>query len=328
MSDIVIGDIYISMMNHHFSVITTSFNDEPGVEAYLEAIINQTLPPSEIIIVDGGSKDKTCQKIKDYTPKTSIPILLVEDGRLNIAEAFNIGIRKAHNDYILISCMGNSFSLTMCEDLFNKIKETNADASYGLLLGIDRGDFSKLYNRAFIEKGGNPIMSNRAVMYRKTVFDRIGFFIEKFKYAGEDAEFLNRFNANSLRKALIEKPTVYWETPNSWGEYKKQCKDYAIAELQHAPIARCILTPQMIIWYIIILLVLLFPFSLSLSLSGLVLAVMKLLRSAIDKKSFKVAILCESWTFNKIYFSLKYIKYIFPKNRVTKLSLWNYKQAK
>ena len=118
-------------MNNNFSVITTSFNDEQKVEAYLDAIITQTLPPSEIVIVDGGSKDNTCQIIRDFIPKTSIPILLVEDGRLNIAEAFNIGIKKAHTDYILISCMGNEFSITMCEDLYSKIKETDADSSYG-----------------------------------------------------------------------------------------------------------------------------------------------------------------------------------------------------
>lgn len=311
------------MMNNNFSVITTSYNDESNVEAYLDAIINQTLPPSEIVIVDGGSKDNTCQIIKDYIPKTSIPILLVEDGRLNIAEAFNIGIRKAHSGYILISCMGNKFSLTMCEDLFNKIKETDADSSYGLLFGIDSGNFSKLYNRAFIKKGGNPIMSNRSVMYRKTVFDRIGFFVEKFKYAGEDSEFLNRFDAHSLKKTLVEKPTVFWETPNTWVEYKKQCKDYAIAELQHAPLTKCLLTPQMICWYFIIFLLLLFPFSHYYTLLGFVFLVLKLLSGFLDKKSFNVALLCESWTINKIFYSFKNIVYILPKNRVKKLSLWN-----
>ena len=310
-------------MNNNFSVITTSFNDEQKVEAYLDAIITQTLPPSEIVIVDGGSKDNTCQIIRDFIPKTSIPILLVEDGRLNIAEAFNIGIKKAHTDYILISCMGNEFSITMCEDLYNKIKETDADSSYGFLLGIDRGHFSKLYNRAFIQKDGNPIMSNRSVMYKRSVFERIGFFIEKFKYAGEDSEFLNRFDANSLRKALVEKPTVFWETPNSWGEYKKQCKDYAIAELQHAPIAKCLLTPQMMSWYFIVLLLLLFPFSLYYSLFGLVFVVLKLLSNIFSKKSFEVAVLCESWTIYKIFYSFRYIGYILPKNRVTRLSLWN-----
>lgn len=311
------------MNKHSFSVITTSYNDEPRVEAYIDAITNQTLPPSEIIIVDGGSKDKTCQILKNLIPKTSIPICIVEDGRLNIAEAFNLGIKRAHYDYIVISCMGNGFSKTMCEDLYTKIQETNSDSSYGLLLGVDRGHFSKLYNRAFIKKGGNPIMSNRSVMYKKTVFDRIGFFNERFKYAGEDSEFLNRFNANSLKKTLVEKPTVFWETPDSWREYKKQCKDYAIAELQHAPIARCLLTPSMISWYFIVFLLILLPISFCFPIVGLVLAVMKLLYRTIFKKSLKVALLYESWTLNKIFFSFKYIKYICPNNRVTKLTFWN-----
>lgn len=302
-------------MNNNFSVITTSFNDEKGVVDFLNSIVSQTLPPNEIVVVDGGSKDSTIRLVTEYAAQSTVPVRLICEGRLNIAEAFNIGIRSAKNQYVLISCIGNKFSLSMCEDLFTTIIESGADATYGLLLGIDKGSFSRCYNIVFIGNGQN-IMSNRSVMYKKTVFERIGFFLESFKYAGEDSEFLKRFDSNLLSRRLVDVPTVFWETPNSWNEYLKKSKDYAIAELQHASFFDCMFTPAMRCYYFIIILLLMFPISIYFPLFGGGCFALRLLKKYAKYKNLKPALLGESWTILKIFYSFRNIKYIFPKNRV------------
>ena len=142
-------------MDNSFSVITISYNDEKGVVEYLNSIVSQTLPPNEIVVVDGGSKDSTTKLVTEFANTIAIPLRLICKGRLNIAEAFNLGIKEASNNYVLITCIGNSFSRTMCEDLYSRILETGADATYGLLLGVDKGAFSRNYNNAFIKKGQN-----------------------------------------------------------------------------------------------------------------------------------------------------------------------------
>lgn len=309
------------MMGHKFSVVTTCFNDSSQILSYLDSIVNQSLPPSEIVVVDGGSKDNTKELVELYSKRSSVPIQFICRGRLNIAEAFNIGVKSIKAQYVLISCIGNKFSPTMCEDLYNKIIATKADAAYGLLVGINRGTFSCCYNNAFIGSKGLDVMSNRAVMYDKSVFERIGLFLKNFKYAGEDAEFLNRFNNNGLKKILVNKPVVFWETPNSWREYKKQCKNYAIAELQYLNISKCLLTPQMRSWYLILFLLLLFPISILFPLAGLLYFIIRLVRRVMHFKSFKVALLYESWILLKIYYSIINLKYIFPNNRVCQLGL-------
>lgn len=306
-------------MNNCFSVITTSFNDEKGVVDYLNSIVSQTLPPNEIVVVDGGSKDSTIRLVTEYAAKSSVPVRLICDGRLNIAEAFNMGIRNAKNQYVLISCIGNRFSPSMCEDLFSKIIESGADATYGLLLGINKGDFSMYYNIAFIGDG-QDIMSNRSVMYNKSVFERIGFFLESFRYAGEDTEFLKRFDSNMLTRKLVNVPTVFWETPNSWNEYIKKSKDYAIAELQHASFSDCMFTPAMRCYYFIIILLLMYPISVYFPLCGWGYLIYRVLKKYSKYKLLKPALLSESWQILKIYYSFRYIKYIFPKNRVKKFA--------
>ena len=69
-----------------YSVVATTFNDSLDIIKYLEDIINQSYPPDEIVIADGGSKDDTVEKIKQFSFTSSITIRVVEKGRLNISQ--------------------------------------------------------------------------------------------------------------------------------------------------------------------------------------------------------------------------------------------------
>lgn len=300
-----------------FSVITTAYNDSKYVNVYLDSICHQTMPPSEIIIVDGGSMDNTCELIEQYSKHSNILIKCIKRGRLNIAQAFNIGIKESTNDYIVITCMGNNFSKTMCEDLYSSIRNTEYDAAYGLLFGVDNGKISRLYNKVYIKDTGNEIMSNRCVIYRRDVFEKIGFFIENFKYAGEDAEFLCRFERFNLKKKLVNKPTVFWETPNSLKAFKKQRKDYAIAELQYAGIKYCFFTRQQIKWYFIICAIILTPLSIYFLLLGLLYLIYSFIQKVRMFRSFEVAIFSEYGEIIKNVYYFKNFKYCTSKYRVS-----------
>lgn len=304
------------MENNKFSIITTCFNDSKNAASYLDNIARQTLLPYELIIVDGGSKDNTCKVIQDYSVKCPFEIKIITDGRLNIAEAFNIGIKNAVTDYVLITCMGNYFSENMCELLFNNITSESTDASYGLLMGVDTGKFSTLYNKAFIRTKGNDIMSNRCVLYKKSIFDKIGYFIENFKYAGEDAEFLLRFDRSGLKRSLVPHVTVFWETPNSWSAYAKQRENYAIAELQYGGIIRNLFNGRMVLVYGFFILILVGLFFKKLLVLLILLSIIRFVMSK-SHKSLNVFLLQKSAVFLKLYYSVKNIRYGFPSNRVS-----------
>ena len=48
------------------SFITTVYNEEDSIVEFLESLKGQTRLPSEIIIVDGGSKDRTFEMIEEF----------------------------------------------------------------------------------------------------------------------------------------------------------------------------------------------------------------------------------------------------------------------
>lgn len=306
-------------MKGQISVITTSYNDERNVRRFVENINSQTFKPDELLIIDGGSNDNTLEVVEELTHCVEYSIRFVSRGRLNIAQAFNIGIKEANNQYVIICCMGNHFSDTAFENLYNSVVESNSDASYGLLCGVDRGSFSRIYNRAYLGSSGLDIMSNRLVLYNKNVFNQIGYFIENFHYAGEDAEFLKRFNDFKLKKTFINKKIVFWETPNSLKDFIKQTRNYTIAELQYASMVDCFFSGTVIKWTAVLTLFLFgmkYPLLWIIDISLLFIIILK---NSFGCKSILGALLREYGSLLKFYYLITKYSYFLPSNRVNQI---------
>ena len=46
------------------SIVTTVLNEEGTIEKFIQALLNQSVKPDEIVICDGGSTDSTVEKVK------------------------------------------------------------------------------------------------------------------------------------------------------------------------------------------------------------------------------------------------------------------------
>ena len=94
--------------------------------------------------------------------------------------------------------------------------------------------FSKIYNKLFVggDSGVHPLPTNRGMLIKKSVFDKIGYFYEHLFYAGEDVEYYDLMVQNNVSIGYTEKAILYWETPKSFKEFKKQEKVYFIGHLQ------------------------------------------------------------------------------------------------
>ena len=79
------------------SLITTTYNSEKYLEETLKSIFNQKYQNFEIIIIDGGSKDKTIKIINKYEKKIDYWISEKDKG---IYDAFNKGLKLARGHLI------------------------------------------------------------------------------------------------------------------------------------------------------------------------------------------------------------------------------------
>jgi len=83
------------------TLVITTLNEERNVGRLLDSVAGQTVLPSEIVIVDAGSKDHTLEVIERFaaTRKNLRITTYVEPG--TIAHSRNFGIRRATYDKIL-----------------------------------------------------------------------------------------------------------------------------------------------------------------------------------------------------------------------------------
>lgn len=218
-----------------YTAITTIYNDKDEIVELLRNLEHQTLPPIKIIIVDGGSGDETISAVNSYISKSTVPIEFIVEGKKNISQGFNAGIRHAKTEFIAIVAVGNFYKTDYFAKLSKRIKEMDLDYSYSPFWGQDNGAFSKLYNRVLLNKNRGlelPIASNHGVLIRKSIFEKLGYFYEYFIYAGEDLEFYRKVLNSGYKGEIVLDAKVYWDTPHTWKEYIKQVKVYTIARMQ------------------------------------------------------------------------------------------------
>ena len=80
------------------SAIIPTYNRERTISRAIESVLAQTLAPQEIILIDDGSSDKTCDIIEKY--KDSRIMLIKHQQNLGASAARNTGISKARGQFV------------------------------------------------------------------------------------------------------------------------------------------------------------------------------------------------------------------------------------
>lgn len=163
------------------SIIIPTLNEEGCIERCLKTLSNQTVlrKDYEIIVSDGGSKDKTVKIARKYADR----VVVVK--KRGISVGLNAGIRKARSDVIAVThadCLVPDFWV---ERILSDMKD--CDALYGpalydtkkephLILYINNMASLSTFNVGRLL--GRMFTDSRNVAYRKRVFETVGVFRE------------------------------------------------------------------------------------------------------------------------------------------------------
>lgn len=166
------------------SVITVCYNNAATIRETLGSVCAQSWPDIEYVVVDGASTDGTLELIR------AIPraVTLVENVRGGISRAMNVGIDAATGDVIAFLHADDYYvHPQVLERVACALEETGADWLFGRCLSdiegklLPEGYTVPRYSYRRLLKGN--FIPHPATFVRRRLFDQIGGFDEKIKYA-------------------------------------------------------------------------------------------------------------------------------------------------
>ena len=211
------------------SVLIATLNEEKKIERLLQNLRSNPVP-LEIIVIDGGSTDRTVEIAKMYGAR--IIHQLTKGGP---AEAWNMGARTAKTS--LINIMGGDFR-GVNNEFFSAMLPHFKDPLVAAVTPaytfapVDTF-FESLYLRSqyfYYQNYHGPFHSSLSYtgVIRKHVFNVLGG-LEKLG-VGEDIEFEKRikkyFDAHGLRSEYEPRALQLSNVPETWGEFVRSALWY------------------------------------------------------------------------------------------------------
>ena len=226
------------------SVIVPVRNEESHIGSVLAGLAAQDYPHDrfEVLIADGNSTDRTAAVVQEFARHAPISVRLLRNPAQLSSAGRNIGARNALGKFIIyIDGHCQIPSKTLLRDAVELFKRTKADClcrpqpltmagnsvfqdvlAHARATPLGHARDSTIYTTDW-EGPVNP--SSSGALYRREVFDRVGFFDERLD-ACEDVEFNYRIFKAGLRSFCSTKLAVVYQPRKDLGSLWKQMVRY------------------------------------------------------------------------------------------------------
>ena len=226
------------------SVVMPVRNEEAHIGAVLKQLEAQDYPRDrfEVLVAVGTSTDRTVQVIEAFAERATMRVLHFPNPRTLSSAGRNIGAQHARGEYIVyVDGHCHIPVKTLLRDAVTLFEQTGADClcrpqplemegnsvfqnvvAHARATALGHGSDSTIFATDY-EGPVNP--SSAGALYRKSVFDRIGYYDENFD-ACEDVEFNHRVFKAGLNSYISPRLTVLYQPRNTARSLWRQMMRY------------------------------------------------------------------------------------------------------
>ncbi|MBC7236944.1 MAG: glycosyltransferase [Chloroflexi bacterium] len=175
-------------MRQRVSVIATVLNEAGTIETLLRSLAEQTRPPDEVVIVDGGSTDGTLERLTRFAASGALPLCVLSRPGCNISQGRNAAIGAAQGSIIVSTDAGVRLSKTWLEELVRPFEEgRDVDVVSGFFLPETWSWFELALAAVTLPRLGeiDPAKfwpSSRSVAFRRHAWEAVGGYPEWLDY--------------------------------------------------------------------------------------------------------------------------------------------------
>jgi len=229
------------------SVIIPCLNEEHFIIRCLDSVLKNNIREElEIFVVDGMSKDRTREIVKEYEQRHN-SIYLLDNPRRSAAAALNVGIKKSTGDIIIRLDAHAVYSENYFAKSIECLKKYKAANVGGIIKTIPRRDtliaqaialsMSHIFGvgRSFFRIGSKKTRSVDTVpfgCFRRDIFDKIGYFNES-RPRNEDIDFNARIRRVGEKIILSPEIVSYYYPRGTLKDFWKHSFDNGYKTASH-----------------------------------------------------------------------------------------------
>ncbi len=208
------------------SLICPIYNEERLIETCLQSVLVQDCPKEqwELLLIDGGSTDKTRSLLAPYL-KIYTNIRLLDNPHRTVPYAMNIGIRAAKGVYICRIDAHASYPTNYISTLLRYTKELPDAANVGvscITKPRNASDKARAIAAVLSDKFGvggsdfrigvNKVTETDTVpfgFFKRTIFEKVGYYDERLT-RNQDIELNKRISAYGGKIYLVPDTTCIY----------------------------------------------------------------------------------------------------------------------
>lgn len=211
------------------SLVIPVKNEAASIAHLLNSIAHQTRLPDEVVIVDGGSSDRTPELIEQWMNENNkhgwVSVICLAEA--TPGKGRNLGIAQAKYDWVALTDAGIRLESDWLQRLCQAV-EQNAELKvvYGNYEPVTRTFFERCAALAYVApkqlRNGNLVRGAfiASSLMRRDVWEAVGGFPDL--RAAEDLIFMREIAARGFKTGWATEATVWWQLrPTLWQTFRK-----------------------------------------------------------------------------------------------------------